>query len=290
MPVLSSLPDLKKYDISEWSDEDFINFTSIYTKNNDSLCINPKSNEQILDFMNDIDYLQTLKKRGLLKPTKYYFYFYINEEVIISIALINLFRNDMYELEKLCSHKTRYKYKDRSIGYYLLDELYSDFAKDNKVLLIRPAMDSLVYYYTRWKVPSVNLRPLGFLIYSHSFLRDNQIETLFFGHILFIKENILPADKEEVEHLFSSERPLEDVKKELIMIVERYEPHMKSQFVLNIRALEYVNLHQARDYIRQHISVHRCTTGCTVSGGKTKKYRTKSKRPKRFIKNRSKRA
>jgi hypothetical protein len=229
-----------------------------------------------------------LKKRGLLKPTEYYFYFYLNGEVIISIALIKLFRDDMYELEKLCSHKTRYKYKDRSIGYYLLDEIYSDFAKDNKVLLIRPAMDSLVYYYTRWKVPSVNLRPLGYIIYSHSFLRDNQIETLFFRHILFIKENILPADKEEVEHLLSSGRPLEHVKKELIRIVERYEPHMKSQFVLNIRALEYVNLHQARHYIRQH-SVHRCTTGCTVSGGKTKKYRTKSKRPKRFIKNRSKR-
>lgn len=237
MPVLSSLPDVKKYDISEWSDEDFINFTRIYTKNKGSLCINPKSNEQILDFTKDIDYLQTLKKRGLLKPTEYYFYFYLNGEVIISIALIKLFRDDMYELEKLCSHKTRYKYKDRSIGYYLLDEIYSDFAKDNKVLLIRPAMDSLVYYYTRWKVPSVNLLPLGYIIYSHSFLRDNQIETLFFGDILFIKKNILPADKEEVEHLLSSGRPLEHVKKELIRIVERYEPHMKSQFVLNIRAL-----------------------------------------------------
>ena len=269
---------LSKNDLSTWKEKDFSNFFKKYDKCQHDLCIDKDTKQKNLD-------LHTYMSPHIFKPSFLYYYSITDEndsdEIIISFAYLTDFLSapDIFELSILCSHRKRYRYKERSIGHELLDQIYDDFTNDRNVLLIEPALPSLKDYYRAWKTPSLTLTPYGYFVYFKSCLTDEQIKILFYSDLIKVLTNLGDDDKIKAEQIISKKHwltrkhlPLEEIKTKLKQIIEGYrDENLKSQLTDSIDNLQFVTLNQAKKYITKNMTVPNKACKKRTSGGKTKK-------------------
>jgi hypothetical protein len=286
---ISKSVKLSKNELSKWSKTNFDDFFKIYDKCKDDLCIyrdtEGKIEKKILDLRT---YMSEYSNKN-----SFLYYYYITDitgtKKIISFAYIQQFLDtpSIFELSILCEDRNRYKYNGRSIGYELLDNIYDDFTKYRKVLLIEPAMESLQSYYSRWKIPSLKLMPYGYFVYFESCLTDDQIKALFYNDLIKVLKNLEEDDKIKAEQIISKKHwltrkhlPLEEIKTELKKIIEGYNDSVKAQLTDSINNLQFVTLNQAKKYITENMSVPNKACKKRTSGGKTKK-NDKQRNPKK---------
>lgn len=131
---------------------DIMNFITYYKNSLSDLCV--YENTYLVDiedyisdnFINDIHYL--------IYDLEYNIYYTHNNNIITSIALVNV-GNDCYiELRLLCGNITtkNIKINNKSQGYNMLDFIFNKYK--NKIIIIEPGNEQLINYYVNYKKPS----------------------------------------------------------------------------------------------------------------------------------------
>jgi len=182
---------------------------------------------------------------------------YLQGENLIIYAFALVIIEDSFdkviEIKLLCSHRNKIVKDGKSLGIWLLDEIYGTLIFNTiNLLKIQPATSGLIPYYVKWKTPSINKETFddnatfGYLIYGnlkHTTVKciENSSDVLRLNNLMIsLNINSLPR-----------KRTLDIIKQYLNDVVDKLNisENYKEQYRRSIAKLRYLT---ANDFIAEN--------------------------------------
>lgn len=279
--------------------EELDDFYSLYVESFPDLCIWKgikivnlgdylTPSKDIKQFMSDIDYL--FRGLGMI------IYYTHNNDVITSISLITIDEKDkcLITVNYLCGNQSTRDEKINGMpqGLYLLDYIFKTFK--NTVILIEPATEGLIEYYTKFRQPEFpydkkNLKEtFNYLIYGNLNTLNELCFSKIFRSINLINKLITILQFDSITDLYRKTSNLQTLKEKLITKLDfliktkQLESNYYEQILEKIIGIQYYDIDDilivANEFKRGSTKKQN-----TVLGGKNK---TKKERKYKKIKNR----
>ena len=238
-------------------------------KNNKDLCFDNKTNESNTIYL--IGLGMNIYNNSFYNKTKTMIILYnqnpdqdktvvvstsvYNHKNIVAFAIIDI--KDLYvELKVLCGNKNKQiKYKDKPLGIYLLNYIYSNYVND-KLFVIVPDNPALFKYYISWKTPLIpnsqlnNFKNENTIIYGNPELIDTHFSTNYiqtFTNLNILKQylKLEDSDLEEIKTNELSDFILNKINK------SNLDPNTKLQLIKKAK-VSYHNLIELKKLLKMY--------------------------------------
>jgi len=280
------------------SSQEIEEFYNLYIKSFPDLCIWKgitiinlndylKPSKDIKIFKSDIDFL--------FRRLEMIIYYTHNNDVINSIALLShdFIDNCFVKIDYLCGNQsTRHKkINGLSQGLFLLDNLFRIY--NNYIILIEPATEGLIDFYTNYRKPSFSynknglIETFGFLIYGNINTLNEKCFAKIFRSIGAIQHLSQVLQFKNLSDLYDKTNDLTTLKEKLITKLDfliktkQLEPQYYEQLIDKILSLQYYDIDDilitSNDFMR---GINKKISASLYAGGKNKSNKNKSKKNK----------